>query len=653
MGLRRTPPPGMAAPPPPPENYMTEYPEEQVHVQVEATPTATPAEEEASVPPPASAPESSQQQPYTTSQVHRSSSQITGTPVGAAGSADAAMASANTPLAIASSGGGRNTRSAQGTPTPAPPNKPVRRSPVARSAPAPATPTPPPPREPDAAAAAPAAPPSTTTTTTTTTPPPQATPQRNLLTLAAGLNRAAPPPTTPHHHPPPRPHPSARRTPGAHRLAPKLTARSPHAIRAFTRRAATPARRRSMRYAAPARESPRDWLLKLSGILAPTTAPFVPTPVQTPRVREEEMLYFSDPGEDGEEEEEEERPRTEVNFYDDGEEGWEVLVRPEARSVERGRRAVSEQPWGGGRASFGITWDDRFADLDALREQAGEGETTQVADVSMGLGDVTVGGISVGEESLGRVARMGFVPEEEEEDEEDAEGDVTMGMERGGELPFDEGDSYFFPMPAEGSPAPAPAHDSDTDSDTGLPLDYSVPSPDADLDSDNDAAPTAAAPKTQKPRRKQHPLSRHGHPLPPFPRATIKKMAQTFLGGGASIGGEALEALVRASDAFWEQAAGDLAAYAGHAGRRTIEEGDVVVLMGSGRQRVITEGATLFSLAQRHLPRELLQQVRMPVVKSARGKGKGKGKGKGAAKGKGKAVEGGVEAETEEEGAET
>ncbi|RPB09446.1 hypothetical protein P167DRAFT_527236 [Morchella conica CCBAS932] len=225
-----------------------------------------------------------------------------------------------------------------------------------------------------------------------------------------------------------------------------------------------------------------------------------------------------------------------------------------------------------------------------------------------------------------------------------------MGMGRE-ELAFDEGDSYFLPMPTEpdGSPAPAPAHDSDTDSDTGAPLEYS---PDLDNDNDNDAPTTAtarniaAAQKTQKAKRKQHPLSRHGHPLPPFPRATIKKMAQTFA-GGASIGGEALEALVKASDAFWEQVAGDLAVYAGHAGRRTIEEGDVVVLMG--RQRQITEGSTLFSLAQRHLPRELLQQVRMPVVKGARG-GKRKAAGKGKGRGKGKAVEVEVEVEAEENG---
>lgn len=38
------------------------------------------------------------------------------------------------------------------------------------------------------------------------------------------------------------------------------------------------------------------------------------------------------------------------------------------------------------------------------------------------------------------------------------------------------------------------------------------------------------------------------------------------------------------------------------------------------RQRLITPQNTVFSLAQRHLPRELLQEVRMPVQKPERSK---------------------------------
>jgi hypothetical protein len=36
------------------------------------------------------------------------------------------------------------------------------------------------------------------------------------------------------------------------------------------------------------------------------------------------------------------------------------------------------------------------------------------------------------------------------------------------------------------------------------------------------------------------------------------------------------------------------------------------------RQRQISSGTTMFSLAQRHLPRELLQELRMPVPQPAK-----------------------------------
>jgi hypothetical protein len=37
------------------------------------------------------------------------------------------------------------------------------------------------------------------------------------------------------------------------------------------------------------------------------------------------------------------------------------------------------------------------------------------------------------------------------------------------------------------------------------------------------------------------------------------------------------------------------------------------VLLIVNRQRQITSDSTMFSLAQRHLPRELLQELRMPI----------------------------------------
>lgn len=102
-----------------------------------------------------------------------------------------------------------------------------------------------------------------------------------------------------------------------------------------------------------------------------------------------------------------------------------------------------------------------------------------------------------------------------------------------------------------------------------------------------------------------------------------------------------MAAIMQATDWFLEQAADDLGTYAKHAKRRTIDESDVITLMKryvssndgtSGpissnhqlmhfltysRQRQLNANTTPFSLAQRYLPRELIQDIRMaPPPKS-------------------------------------
>lgn len=147
--------------------------------------------------------------------------------------------------------------------------------------------------------------------------------------------------------------------------------------------------------------------------------------------------------------------------------------------------------------------------------------------------------------------------------------------------------------------------------------------------------PTAKSHKTAAARRKADKrlkLSKHGIPYPSLPPAVVKRLAQTFAksnGMKGKISPDTLNALMQATDWYFEQASEDLGAYATHAGRKTINESDVVTLMkryaGSSahdptlpladmcfRQRLITSTSTLFSLAQRHLPRELLQELRMP-----------------------------------------
>ncbi|KAL7758089.1 hypothetical protein ACKLNR_012616 [Fusarium oxysporum f. sp. zingiberi] len=120
--------------------------------------------------------------------------------------------------------------------------------------------------------------------------------------------------------------------------------------------------------------------------------------------------------------------------------------------------------------------------------------------------------------------------------------------------------------------------------------------------------------------KKRKRVSQHGIEYPSLPPAFVKRVAQTALqSSGLSnqrLSAETLDALIQSSEWFFEQLGDDLGAYADHAKRRTIEESDVFTLMK--RQRQIGPRSSMFSLAQKHLPRELLQELRMPVPQPAK-----------------------------------
>lgn len=77
--------------------------------------------------------------------------------------------------------------------------------------------------------------------------------------------------------------------------------------------------------------------------------------------------------------------------------------------------------------------------------------------------------------------------------------------------------------------------------------------------------------------------SKHGHSYPPFPSTVVKRVAEQFARtSGISnprIGKDTLAALQQATDWFFEQVSEDLGAYAAHAGRRTINESDMELVM--------------------------------------------------------------------------
>jgi histone H3/H4 len=90
--------------------------------------------------------------------------------------------------------------------------------------------------------------------------------------------------------------------------------------------------------------------------------------------------------------------------------------------------------------------------------------------------------------------------------------------------------------------------------------------------------------KKSKTRKKKFKISKHGIQYPSLPAGVVKKLATTFARTGgnskAKISKDTLDAIMQASDWFFEQVSDDLGAYSKHAGRKTIDESDVVTLMG-------------------------------------------------------------------------
>lgn len=107
-------------------------------------------------------------------------------------------------------------------------------------------------------------------------------------------------------------------------------------------------------------------------------------------------------------------------------------------------------------------------------------------------------------------------------------------------------------------------------------------------------------------RKKQaEKLSAAGIPVPALPSALVKNIFGTF--AKSKVSKDVLNAVMEGSFSFFEQVSEDLAAYAGHAGRKTIDETDMLTLMK--RQRQVSSRQTINSLAQRFLPRELSDEV--------------------------------------------
>ncbi|KAF3002340.1 hypothetical protein E8E14_006699 [Neopestalotiopsis sp. 37M] len=401
------------------------------------------------------------------------------------------------------------------------------------------------------------------------------------------------------------------------------------------------ARRRSLR---DQRETPRDILRNLSRLLAPASQPVHTSSSSSPGGGDVSNDTLTPVLEDDDDDFPIERPRFSLPLHEDDDDDSDLKA-PRlsgledenftSRSIELPRRAVSELPSRLGRESLGSI---RFSDVPGPDIVSDDINVDSGLFPPLGLDDD--GANDFRRQTLNRESLFGPIeipagvdettfmmdqvgsPTREVEAPEDAvdNDEAAPGM-------FDDDDDDVNePMdyrdPADYDDEPADDNDMPADYDDVPNEDEDIPDDDADDVTQNVTmtsntveltAPIAArrGGRTQTGKK----ISKHGIEYPSLPKGVVKRLATTFAktsgAGKAKLSADTLDAMMQATDWFFEQLGDDLSAYAKHAGRKTIDESDMLTLMR--RQRQIGASATPFSLAQRYLPRELLQELRMPV----------------------------------------
>ncbi|KAI9668320.1 MAG: hypothetical protein M1829_005524 [Trizodia sp. TS-e1964] len=408
----------------------------------------------------------------------------------------------------------------------------------------------------------------------------------------------------------------------------RIVPKSPHALRAHQHRVAnTPgrARRRSARHI---RDTPRDGLRDLSRLLAKSSKPILPSPdpfqgksakplaqdeysdddLEIPQTRFS-LPRDADDDSLGEDDSFQVPPRLSLPLDDED----NLTV----QSIEAPRRAASERPSRLSRGSFGsLRMSDRFADLNELGFDA----FSQILEDE---------GISFPDYDDYN---------EELADRADAElppldlGEDTLESQRG----YHQSASAARQRDIVGAPFPlevASIFNARRASISSAAESEVARSPEGGIHAEGDEVATpeltaslANSPSRQvKPRRRANvkkamKTSRHGIPYPSLPMGVVKRLSSKFSssGGKSKLGKDAMDMIMKASDWFFEQMSDDLGTYAKHAGRKTIDESDVITLMK--RQRLINASTTPFSLAQKYLPREMLKDVRMAPPARQRGR---------------------------------
>ncbi|EED13914.1 conserved hypothetical protein [Talaromyces stipitatus ATCC 10500] len=416
----------------------------------------------------------------------------------------------------------------------------------------------------------------------------------------------------------------------ASRRTPRGAPLTPFALRAIQRRTAnTPGRDRRRSTRGPQRETAFDILRNLGRTLAPISKPIQsspqdersPTPESSSEIEDETIYLDQEPLP--------ERPRLSLPLRADSgssSDGSPDMPPPRLslqfvedditqRSVEYPRRAISDKDRQRlERMSFGdVRMSENFGDLTRLDAFSEAGDITTLAqndDDDIEQSQLDEGAFDAGGETadLGRFNLEFNFPSP-----------AAPAAELDDPLPNDEDD---FMLQTDQAEIPYPSSDDDDAAADGF-TGFEVNIPDQVSDAGTTGTTGAGAgvvggglrDEPSMRTRKQKKLSRHGIPVPLLPTGVVKRLAARFARTGAGtkakINKETLAAIEQASEWFFEQASEDLAAYSKHAGRKTIDESDVVALMR--RQRLVNSTNTIFSLAQRHLPKELLQDIRLSL----------------------------------------
>ncbi|KAL1998605.1 hypothetical protein VTN02DRAFT_5909 [Thermoascus thermophilus] len=384
-------------------------------------------------------------------------------------------------------------------------------------------------------------------------------------------------------------------SPSTNRSTTRLTPRdigvgvpsTPYGLQAIQRRAANTPGRDRRKSGRMQRETPFDILKNLGRALAPTSQPIRSSPedelrkehefddlddepdIERPRL----SLPIDDELEEGEEQEEDEDddrspeiqpPRLSLTFEDTTQ-----------RSVEYPRRALSERHIArSSRMSFGdVRLSENFADLSRLdgtsqdddyatvrQDEDDEAESTTIPQNVFSTGRET--------EDL-RSFKLDFnfpIPnatsaildtEPENNDEEEFALSLMDVQPNVNFLSSDNGVTGTFGLDIR---TPDQVSDAGTTGMVG----------------ESQGEPALRGAKLQK-------LSRHSMYIPHLPPGVVKRLATRFarVGAGAKtkISKETLAAIEQATEWFFEQASEDLATYSSHAGRKTIDESDVLTLM--------------------------------------------------------------------------